>query len=101
MTKIALSVAALAISGLAGTGLGLAATADAAPSGSTSTQDTISRLEGAGYQVIVQNLSSRPLDQTTVESVVPADSATSWVWSPNHDHRYQRTTFSKVFVTVR
>jgi hypothetical protein len=101
MTKIALTVAAVAISGLAGTGLGLAATADAAPSGSDSTQHVISRLEDDGYQVIVQNLGSRPLDQTSVESVVPADSATSWVWSPNREHRYQQTTYSTVFVTVR
>jgi hypothetical protein len=101
MTKIALTVAAVAFSGLASGALGMAATAGAAPSGGDSAQDTISRLEGDGYQVIVQNLSSRPLEETSVESVMPADSVTSWVWSPNRDHRYQQTTYTKVFVTVR
>jgi hypothetical protein len=99
MMRTALTIAALGISATGA--LGLAATANAAPSGGGSGQDTISRLEGDGYKVIVQNLGSRPLHETTVESVVPADSATSWVWSPNREHRYQQTTYSTVFVTVR
>jgi hypothetical protein len=99
MIKTTLAIAALGIS-VSGA-LGLAATAGAAPSSSGSSQDTISRLKGDGYKVIVRNLGDRPLNQTSVESVVPADSATSWVWSPNREHRYQQTTYSTVFVTVR
>lgn len=100
MSRIAYTVAAVTLSTLASGALGLAATAGAAPSGN-SPQDTISRLEGDGYTVIVKNLSSRPLEQTRVESVLPADSVTNWVWSANREHRYPQTTYSTVLVTVR
>lgn len=101
MTRLSYTLAAVAFSALASGALGLAANADAAPSGNDSAQDTISRLEGDGYTVIVKNLGNRPLDQTSVQSVVPADSATEWVRSANRDHRYPKTTYSTVFVTVR
>jgi hypothetical protein len=49
--------------------LGLAAPAMAAPTGAGSAQDTISTLEGQGYQVVVNRLSERPLDEASVVSV--------------------------------
>lgn len=101
MSKVAYTIAAVTVSAFTCGALGLAATAGAAPSGNVSPQDTISRLEGDGYKVIVKNLGNRPLEQTSVESVLPADSVTTWVWSANREHRYPQTTYRTVFVTVR
>jgi hypothetical protein len=49
--------------------LGLAAPAFAAPTGAGSAQDTISSLEGQGYNVVVNRQSDRPLSEASVVSV--------------------------------
>jgi len=58
-------------SGLAAAVLGFAAPAFAAPSGPGSAQDTISKLEAQGYNVIVNHVGTTPLDQASVVSVRP------------------------------
>jgi hypothetical protein len=68
------TVAALAASGLAAAILGLAAPADAAPTGPSNAQDTVNALEAQGYHVIVDRLGSTPLDQATVVAVRPGQS---------------------------
>ena len=65
------TVATLAASGLAAAILGLAAPADAAPTGPGNAQDTVNALEAQGYHVIVNRLGSTPLDQATVVAVRP------------------------------
>jgi hypothetical protein len=65
------TVATLAASGLAAAILGLAAPADAAPTGPGNAQDTVNALEAQGYHVIVNRLGSTPLDQGTVVAVRP------------------------------
>jgi hypothetical protein len=67
MTKFGLTT--LTASALTAAALGLAAPALAAPSGVSSAQDTISSLEAEGYDVVVNRLSSTPLDQANVVSV--------------------------------
>jgi hypothetical protein len=64
----------LAASGLAAAILGLAAPADAAPTGPGNAQDTVKALEAQGYHVIVNRLGSTPLDQATVVAVRPGQS---------------------------
>jgi hypothetical protein len=68
------TVATLAASGLAAAILGLAAPADAAPTGPGNVQDTVNALEAHGYHVIVNRLGSTPLDQATVVAVRPGQS---------------------------
>jgi len=51
--------------------LGLAVPADAAPSGPGNAQDTISKLEAQGYNVIINHVGSTPLQEASVVAVRP------------------------------
>jgi hypothetical protein len=55
--------------GLTAAILGLAAPADAAPTGPGNAQDTINQLQAEGYNVIVNHIGATPLDQATVVAV--------------------------------
>ncbi|HEX3286840.1 MAG TPA: hypothetical protein VHT50_19860 [Mycobacterium sp.] len=66
-----LGLATIAASGLAAAVLGLATPAAAAPSGPGSAQDTISKLQSDGYNVIINRVGTTPLDQATVVAVRP------------------------------
>jgi hypothetical protein len=66
-----LGFATIVASGLVAAVLGLAAPADAAPSGPGTAQDTISKLESQGYNVIVNHVGSTPLEQASVVAVRP------------------------------
>jgi hypothetical protein len=57
--------------GLTAAVVGLAAPATAAPTGPGNAQDTISKLEADGYNVIVNHIGSTPLDQASVVAVRP------------------------------
>ena len=54
---------------LASAALGLAGTANAAPSGPSSVDGTISQLRSQGYHVIVNRVGTARLDQCTVNAV--------------------------------
>jgi hypothetical protein len=64
-------IATVLAGGLAAAVIGLASPAQAAPSGPGNAQDTITRLEQQGYNVIVNRLGTTPLDQATVVAVRP------------------------------
>jgi hypothetical protein len=66
-----LGFATIVASGLVAAVLGLAAPADAAPSGPGNAQDTISKLEAQGYNVIINHVGSTPLEQASVVAVRP------------------------------
>jgi hypothetical protein len=57
--------ATLLAGGLTAAFLGLAAPADAAPTGPGSAQDTINKLEADGYNVIVNRVGTTPLESST------------------------------------
>jgi hypothetical protein len=61
--------ATLLAGGLTAAFLGLAAPADAAPTGPGSAQDTINQLQADGYNVIVNRVGTTPLEQATVVAV--------------------------------
>jgi len=61
--------ATVAASALAAAVIGLAAPAQAAPSGPGNAQETISDLQAQGYTVIVNRLGNAPLDQASVVGV--------------------------------
>lgn len=61
--------ATVAASALTAAFLGLAAPAIAAPTGPGNAQDTISKLEAQGYQVVVNRLGNAPLEEASVVAV--------------------------------
>jgi hypothetical protein len=63
--------ATVVASGLVAAVLGLASPADAAPSGPGNAQDTITKLESQGYNVIVNHVGNTPLEQASVVAVRP------------------------------
>ena len=58
-------------SALASATLGLAATAVAAPSGPSSVDDTIGRLQAQGFNVLVSRVDSAAIDQCTLNAIRP------------------------------
>ena len=56
---------------LASAALGLAGTANAAPSGPSSVDQTVSQLQADGYQVIVNKVGTAPLSNCTTSAVRP------------------------------
>jgi hypothetical protein len=63
--------ATLAAGALTAAIIGLAGPAQAAPTGGTNAQDTISSLQSQGYTVIVNKVGTAPLSQSTVVAVRP------------------------------
>ena len=61
----------LAAGALASAALGLAGTATAAPSGPSPVDDTVSRLQAEGFNVIVSRLNSDLVNQCTLNAVRP------------------------------
>ena len=57
--------------GLTAAVVGLAAPADAAPTGPGNAQETINQLHADGYNVVVNRIGTTPLDQATVVAVRP------------------------------
>jgi hypothetical protein len=62
-------IAAVIANGLSAAVIGFAAPSQAAPSGPSNAEQTISQLQAQGYKVIVNRLGSAPLDQSTVVAV--------------------------------
>ena len=56
---------------LASAALGLAGTANAAPSGPSSVDQTVSQLRSQGYQVIVNRVGTASVDQCAISAVRP------------------------------
>jgi len=56
---------------LASAAIGLAAVANAAPTGPSQVDQTVRTLEASGYNVIVNRTGAAPLSQCTVSSVRP------------------------------
>jgi hypothetical protein len=56
---------------LASAALGLAGTANAAPTGPSSVDQTVNQLRSQGYQVVMNRIGSAPLDRCTISAVRP------------------------------
>jgi hypothetical protein len=75
MTKLAHITVAVGVA--AGTLLGLAASATAAPSNTGSAENTISRLQSLGYNVALNGSVTAPLSVCSVLGVHPGDPGTA------------------------
>ncbi|AQA04388.1 hypothetical protein BVC93_20380 [Mycobacterium sp. MS1601] len=88
--------------------LGMAAPAAAAPTAASNAVQAIDDLEAQGYQVIVNRLSDRPLDQATVVSVgkgatfthTDANAANHDSYT-DYDRQFAPDIVMTVYVTVR
>ncbi|KWX22473.1 hypothetical protein [Mycolicibacterium wolinskyi] len=81
--------------------IGLAAPAQAAPTGPGNAQETISELQSQGYTVIVNRTGSTPLDKATVVAVRPGQTF-SRTDSGNPGDSLQTTVTDKtVYVDVK
>jgi hypothetical protein len=99
MKKIAL--ATIAAGGLSAAIIGLAAPAAAAPTGPGNAQDTITKLQSDGYNVIINRVGGTPLDQATVVAVRPGQTF-SRTDSGNPGDSLETTITSKtVYVDVK
>lgn len=81
--------------------IGLAAPAQAAPTGPDNAEQTISRLQAQGYKVVVNHVGSTPLSKATVVAVRPGQTY-SRTDSSNPGGDLQTTLLSKtVYVDVK
>lgn len=94
--------------GLSAAVLGLAGPAAAAPSGDGNAQYTIAQLEAAGNRVVVNRLSSTPLQDATVVNVRTGPEIQEYVWEDGrqgddrtHMDRVLRTVGRVYFVDIR
>ena len=93
--------ATVAASALTAAFLGLAAPALAAPTGPGNAQDTISKLEAQGYQVVVNRLGSAPLEQASVVAVRPGQTYSRTDHSGPGDDLSTKLLSKTVYVDVR
>jgi hypothetical protein len=93
--------ATVVASGLVAAVLGLAAPADAAPSGPGNAQDTISQLQAQGYNVIVNRVGSTPLEQASVVAVRPGQTYSRTDSGNPGDDLLTTVTDKTVFVDVK
>jgi hypothetical protein len=93
--------ATAAASALTAAFLGLAAPALAAPTGPGNAQDTISKLEAQGYQVVVNRLGSAPLEQASVVAVRPGQTYSRTDHSGPGDDLSTKLLNKTVYVDVK
>jgi len=96
-----LGFATVVASGLVAAVLGLAAPADAAPSGPGNAQDTISQLESQGFNVIVNHVGSTPLEQASVVAVRPGQTFSRTDSGNPGDDLLTTVTDKTVYVDVK
>jgi hypothetical protein len=96
-----LGFATIVASGLVAAVLGLAAPADAAPSGPGNAQDTISKLESQGYNVIVNHVGNTPLEQASVIAVRPGQTYSRTDSGNPGDDLLTTVTDKTVYVDVK
>lgn len=93
--------ATVAASALTAAFLGLAAPAIAAPTGPGNAQDTISKLEAQGYQVVVNRIGNAPLEQASVVAVRPGQTYSRTDHSGPGDDLSTKLLSKTVYVDVK
>jgi hypothetical protein len=95
------TLASVLAGGLTAAVLGLAAPADAAPTGPGNAQQTINQLQADGYTVIVNRTGSTPLDKATVVAVRPGQTYSRTDSGTPGDSFGTTITDKTVFVDVK
>lgn len=94
-------LATIVAGGLTAAVLGLAAPAQAAPTGPGNADETISELEAQGYDVVVNRIGSAPLDQATVVAIRPGQTYSRTDRSGPGDDLRTTITGKTVYVYVK
>ena len=94
-----LTLAAIAGGAFIALALGLPASAEAAPSGIGSAQDTVNELENSGFKVVLNKMGAGPLDHCTVDSVRPGERVTRPVQSGNE--LVNQIVYQTVYLTAK
>lgn len=94
-------IATVAASAMAAAVIGLAAPAQAAPTGPGNAQQTISDLQAQGYTVIVNRIGNAPLDQATVVAVRHGQTYTQTDSLGDDDDVSTRLIHQTVYVDVK
>jgi len=79
--------------------VGLPASAQAAPSGIGSAQDTVNELEQSGFKVVLNKMGAGPLDHCTVDSVRPGETVTRPV--RNGTQLVNQIVYQTVYLTAK
>ncbi|KUH64502.1 hypothetical protein AU184_16845 [Mycolicibacterium novocastrense] len=87
----------IALSALATAMIAATEPAAAAPTGPGSVQDTINRLEGNGYKVILNKVGSAPLEKCTISGVRPGREVTEFRQN-RRDQLVERVLYETVYV---
>lgn len=77
----------------------LPASAQAAPSGIGSAQDTVNELEDNGFKVVLNKMGAGPLDHCTVDSVRPGETVTRPVQSGSE--LVNQIVYQTVYLTAK
>ncbi|MBX7432242.1 hypothetical protein JDV09_08990 [Mycobacterium sp. Y57] len=96
-----LAVATGVAAGLSAGVLASPGPASAAPSGTGTADETITRLEAQGNRVIVDRLSDAPLTEASVVSMKPGAELREWVWDADADDSHLAAVGQVVYVAVR
>jgi hypothetical protein len=94
-------LATILAGGLTAAVIGIAAPANAAPTGPGNAQDTISQLQADGYNVIVNHVGSTPLDHATVVAVRPGQTYSRTDSGTPGDNLETTVTDKTVYVDVK
>ncbi|MCG7609924.1 MULTISPECIES: hypothetical protein [Mycobacterium] len=81
--------------------IGLAAPAQAAPTGPGNAQQTISNLQAQGYKVVVNHIGSTPLDKASVVAVRPGQTYSRTDSGNPGDNRQTNVVNRTVYVDVK
>jgi hypothetical protein len=79
--------------------VGLPVSAQAAPSGIGSAQDTVNELEQSGFKVVLNKMGAGPLDHCTVDSVRPGETVTRPV--QNGTQLVNQIVYQTVYLTAK
>ena len=79
--------------------MALPASAQAAPSGIGSAQDTVNELENNGFKVVLNKMGAGPLDHCTVDSVRPGERVTRPV--QNGSELVNQFVYQTVYLTAK
>lgn len=93
------SIATIAGGACIALALGLPASAQAAPSGIGSAQDTVNELENSGYKVVLNKVGAAPLDHCTVDSVLPGETVTRPVQKGHNE--VSMVVYRTVYLTAK
>jgi hypothetical protein len=95
------AITAMTVGALVVTALGMSGAATAAPSGSSSVDDTVASLQANGYKVIVTRLSGVESSNCSVDAIRPGQQITQETPTGGRGNHARQIVSNTVYVDVR